>query len=81
VLDLTQTPGSVLNAYGWACLIFLVVTMGEAIRNELSGRARLRMGISGRCMDVPVGLSSHCYGRVVSGGHASMMNAVVVDGG
>jgi hypothetical protein len=40
VLDLTQPPGSVLNAYGWACLIFLVVTMGEAIRNELSGRAR-----------------------------------------
>jgi hypothetical protein len=40
VFELTQTPGTVLNAYGWTCLLFLVVTMGEAIRKEVSGQAR-----------------------------------------
>ena len=40
MLDLTQTPGSVPNAYGWVCLIFFIVTMGIAVVNEVSGRAR-----------------------------------------
>jgi hypothetical protein len=40
VIELTQLTTSGLNAYGWACLLFFVVTMGEAIRKEVSGQAR-----------------------------------------
>jgi hypothetical protein len=29
-----------LYAYGWLCLIFFVISVGSAVRNEVSGRVR-----------------------------------------
>jgi hypothetical protein len=37
---LNQASAWVLEAYGWLCLIFFVISIRSAIRNEVSGRAR-----------------------------------------
>jgi hypothetical protein len=38
--EMAQITGSGLYAYGWVCLLFSIISMGSAIRNEVSGRAR-----------------------------------------
>jgi hypothetical protein len=40
VRELAQITNSGLYPYGWVCLLCFIVSMGSAIRNQISGRAR-----------------------------------------